>query len=119
MRTSSSYAAASPRLAWVTSAASSSGRLTTWPCTPPERRRFPPRAPGYARHVGDRWQSVRLDEIEPIPVAGGLLWRPLRRTLGVGAFGINAYVARSAGDDVVESHTESQLQHEEIYLVVA
>ena len=49
----------------------------------------------------DRWQSVRLDEIEPIPVVGGsLLWRPLRRTLGIGAFGINAYVAPSAGDDV-------------------
>ncbi len=63
--------------------------------------------------------SVRLDEIEPIPVAGGLLWRPLRRTLGVEAFGINAYVAPTAGDDVVERHSEARLQHEEAYIVLS
>ncbi len=66
------------------------------------------------------WQSVRLDEIEPIPVVDGtLLWRPLRRTLDVRAFGINAYLAPNAGDDVVEEHTESSLRHEEVYVVVA
>ncbi|HXG75158.1 MAG TPA: hypothetical protein VNJ53_01175 [Gaiellaceae bacterium] len=66
------------------------------------------------------WRSVRLDEIEPIPVVQGrLLWRPVRRTLDVGAFGINAYVAPRAGDDVVEEHTESALGHEEVYLVLA
>jgi mannose-6-phosphate isomerase-like protein (cupin superfamily) len=65
------------------------------------------------------WQSVRLEEIEPIPVVGGkLLWRPVRRTLDVGAFGINAYVAPAAGDDVVEEHTEQSLGHEEIYFVL-
>jgi tetratricopeptide (TPR) repeat protein len=65
------------------------------------------------------WQSVRLEEIDPIPVVGGrLLWRPVRRTLDVGAFGINAYVAPSAGDDVVEEHTESTLRHEEVYVVL-
>ena len=69
--------------------------------------------------MGEGWQSVRLDEIEPVPVAGGLLWRPVRRTLGVEAFGINAYVAPSVGDDVVEKHTESTLQHEEVYVVLA
>jgi len=70
--------------------------------------------------VAEGWQSVRLDEIEPIPVAGGtLLWRPVRRTLDVGAFGINSYVAPSAGDDVVEEHTERLLQHEEVYIVLS
>ena len=69
--------------------------------------------------MSERWQSVRLDEVEPVPVAGGLLWRPLRRTLGVEAFGINAYVAPNAGDDVVEKHSESRLQHEEVYVVVS
>jgi tetratricopeptide (TPR) repeat protein len=69
--------------------------------------------------VADGWQSVRLDEIEPIPVVDGkLLWRPVRRTLDVGAFGINAYVAPNAGDDVVEEHTEKTLGHEEVYLVL-
>jgi quercetin dioxygenase-like cupin family protein len=66
------------------------------------------------------WRSARLDEIEPIPVVDGtLLWRPVRRTLDVGAFGINAYVAPKAGDDVVEEHTERALGHEEVYVVLA
>jgi tetratricopeptide (TPR) repeat protein len=66
------------------------------------------------------WQSVRLDEIDPIPVvAGTLLWRPLRRTLDIGAFGINAYTAPNAGDDVVENHTEKMLGHEEVYVVLS
>jgi tetratricopeptide (TPR) repeat protein len=65
------------------------------------------------------WQSVRLDEIEPIPVVNGtLLWRPVRRTLDIGAFGINSYIAPNAGDDVVEEHTEQSLGHEEIYIVL-
>ena len=67
----------------------------------------------------DGWQSVRLDEIEPIAVVNGtLLWRPLRRTLGIEAFGINAYTAPNAGDDVVEEHTEQSLGHEEVYVVL-
>jgi tetratricopeptide (TPR) repeat protein len=70
--------------------------------------------------VADGWQSVRIDDIEPISVVGGtLLWRPLRRTLDIGAFGMNAYLAPNAGDDVVEEHTESSLQHEEVYVVLS
>ena len=45
--------------------------------------------------------------------------RPVRRTLDIGAFGINAYVAPQAGDDVVEEHTEKMYGHEEVYLVLA
>jgi tetratricopeptide (TPR) repeat protein len=68
----------------------------------------------------ERWTSIKLDEIEPIPVVDGtLLWRPVRRTLDIGAFGINAYVAPNAGDDVVEEHTEQTYGHEELYLVLA
>jgi hypothetical protein len=59
-----------------------------------------------------------LDEIEGIPVFGSLVWKPVRKTLGVTAFGINAYTAASTGDEVVEDHTESQLGHEEIYAFV-
>jgi mannose-6-phosphate isomerase-like protein (cupin superfamily) len=69
--------------------------------------------------VPDGWQSIRIDEIDPISVVDGtLLWRPVRRTLDIGAFGINAYVAPNAGDDVVEEHTESTLRHEEVYVVL-
>lgn len=63
------------------------------------------------------WQAVSLETIEPIPVAG-VKWRPLRRELGVEAFGVNAYTA-NAGELVVEEHTEQSLQHEEVYVVVA
>ena len=68
----------------------------------------------------DGWQSVLIEEIEPISVIDGtLLWRPVRRALDIGAFGINAYVAANAGDDVVEEHTERSLGHEEVYVVLS
>ena len=67
-------------------------------------------------------KTVRIDEIEPIAVVGGeLQWRPLRRTLGVQAFGVNAYTAK-AGDLVVEEHDETGAgagHHEELYVVVS
>ena len=69
--------------------------------------------------MDERWTSIRLDDITPITVAGDLQWRPLRRTLGVQAFGINAYVAPHAGDTVVEEHTEATLGHEEVYVVLS
>jgi hypothetical protein len=62
---------------------------------------------------------LHLDEIEGIPVLGTLMWKPVRRPLGVTAFGINAYTAANAGDEVIEEHTETQLGHEEIYFVHA
>ena len=60
---------------------------------------------------------LRLDEIEGLPVFGTLVWKPVRRPLGITAFGINAYTAANAGDEVVEEHTEEQLGHEEVYFV--
>jgi hypothetical protein len=54
------------------------------------------------------FRTVRIDELEPIPaVDGTLLWHPLRHTLGVAGFGVNAYTAPTAGHDVVEQHTEA------------
>jgi len=61
---------------------------------------------------------LKLDEVEGVPVFGTLVWKPIRRTLGVTAFGINAYTAANAGDEVVEDHDETPLGHEEIYAVV-
>jgi tetratricopeptide (TPR) repeat protein len=66
-------------------------------------------------------KAVRIGEIDPIAVAGGeLQWRPIRRTLGIEAFGINAYTA-NAGELVVEEHDETGAgagHHEEVYVVV-
>jgi hypothetical protein len=64
-------------------------------------------------------KTLRLDDVEGIPVFGSLVWKPVRRTLGITAFGINAYTAAKAGDEVVEDHTEEPLGHEEVYVVVS
>jgi hypothetical protein len=61
---------------------------------------------------------ARMDELDRVPVMEGLEWRPIRRRLGITAFGVNAYTSEKVGDWVVEEHTESQLGHEEIYIVV-
>jgi len=61
---------------------------------------------------------LRLDDLEGFNVFETLVWKPVRKTLGVTAFGINAYVASNEGDLVVEDHDESTLGHEEIYVVL-
>jgi hypothetical protein len=61
---------------------------------------------------------AHLDELDRIPVMEGLEWRPIRRRLGIDAFGVNAYTSEKVGDWVVEEHTEEQLGHEEAYIVV-
>ena len=69
-----------------------------------------------------RYKTQRLDDI-PSPIEtpnGAPEWRPIRHHFDVRAFGVNANVARSAGDPVVEDHTEVQegcMRHEELYLV--
>jgi quercetin dioxygenase-like cupin family protein len=63
---------------------------------------------------------VHLDQIQAIPGPGSLTWRPVRLTLGVRAFGCNAYTAAEAGQDVVEPHVEDPAKaHQELYYVAA
>lgn len=58
-----------------------------------------------------------LDE-EPVPILGGTLdWVPVRRRLGIRAFGTNAFRAARKGDVVIEDHVESTGQ-EELYVVL-
>ena len=54
----------------------------------------------------ERFRVAHLDDLERIGAAGGL-YRPIRRRLGVRAFGVNAYTAEKAGDQVIERHNES------------
>jgi hypothetical protein len=68
------------------------------------------------------WSATRLDELEAIPLFDGLVWHPVRRRLGITAFGVNAYTAEAAGQTVVEEHDESgggAGGHEELYVVVS
>jgi tetratricopeptide (TPR) repeat protein len=61
---------------------------------------------------------AHVDELDRIEMPDGFVWRPVRRRFGIRAFGVNAYSPREAGAQVVEEHTERQLGHEEIYLVL-
>jgi hypothetical protein len=72
--------------------------------------------------MDERYRTQRLDDI-PSPIetpSGAPEWKPIRHHFDVRAFGVNANVAHSAGDPVVEDHTEIQegcMRHEELYLV--
>jgi mannose-6-phosphate isomerase-like protein (cupin superfamily) len=61
---------------------------------------------------------AHIDDIEALPGPATLTWHPVRATLGINAFGTNAYTSEKVGDDVVEPHTENaELAHEELYFV--
>lgn len=68
------------------------------------------------------FEAVHISEVPLLQVMDTLAWRPVRRHLGIGAFGVNAYTAANAGDLVVEPHDETGAgagQHEELYVVLA
>lgn len=63
-----------------------------------------------------------IPEVEYEREEGEAEWKPVRIHLGITSFGTNAYVARTAGEQVVGEHTEvghSGTQHEELYVVVS
>lgn len=63
------------------------------------------------------YEVVHVDDLEELPINNGeFVWRPIRRRLGLTAFGTNAYTAQ-AGQRVVEEHYEKD-GHEEIYVVL-
>jgi tetratricopeptide (TPR) repeat protein len=72
--------------------------------------------------VSDAFRVARLDDLERIGAAG-VQYRPIRRRLGVRAFGVNAYTAERAGEQVIERHDEvsggGPGRQEELYMVVA
>jgi tetratricopeptide (TPR) repeat protein len=73
-----------------------------------------------ARKAG--WEAVHIDDLDAIPVAEGVVWRPVRRRLGIRAFGTNAYTSEGVGKHIVEDHDELSPSgaggHEEMYVVV-
>src|SRR5437667_12567155 len=63
------------------------------------------------------YEVAHLDELDRFPIdEEGLLWRPVRRRLGITAFGTNAYTAQRGDERVVEEHFEKD-GHEELYFV--
>ena len=65
------------------------------------------------------YEVANLSELESFSAPGNLRWTPVRKHFGITAFGVNAYIATEAGQDVVEEHTEERLGHEELYVVLA
>jgi tetratricopeptide (TPR) repeat protein len=63
-------------------------------------------------------RHTHIDDLERIPYEFGV-YRPIRRALGVSAFGVNAYTAEAAGGMVVEPHDEVRTNEEELYLVLS
>jgi tetratricopeptide (TPR) repeat protein len=67
---------------------------------------------------GPPYKVLALADLERVPLEHGM-WRPIRRPLGVTAFGINAYTADHASDTLIEPHDETSPGaggHEELYL---
>ena len=70
--------------------------------------------------MSDRYAVVTLDEMALGPQTGAH-WHPVRRTLGIQAFGINAWTATEDGQQVIGEHAEVDggAEHEEVYVVVS
>jgi quercetin dioxygenase-like cupin family protein len=65
------------------------------------------------------YEVAHLDELDRFPVDDeGLLWRPVRRRLGIKAFGTNAYTAEKGDERVIEEHFEKD-GHDELYFVAS
>jgi hypothetical protein len=72
---------------------------------------------------GEGWSAARLGEIPSAGSGEQQDWKPLRHHFGIRAFGVNAWIGRDPGDEVIEDHDELQPQgaagHEELYVVTA
>ena len=72
---------------------------------------------------GKPWEVTSFGDLDSVPLFDGLVWHPVRRRLGIQAFGINAYTAEKPGQLVVEEHDEKgdggAGGHEELYVVVS
>lgn len=65
------------------------------------------------------YEVAHIEDLDRFPVDDeGLLWRPVRRRLGIAAFGTNAYTAEKGDERVIEEHSEED-GHEELYFVAS
>jgi hypothetical protein len=68
------------------------------------------------------YRALHVSEVlTPEPAdPGEAPWRAVRLELGIGSFGVNAYVAEAAGDVLTSEHDEveaSGTRHEELFFV--
>jgi tetratricopeptide (TPR) repeat protein len=69
---------------------------------------------GEAAVIEKPYETAQLADLE-----GPSGWSPIRRSLGVQAFGINAWTAHEAQEAIILDHDERSSRHEELYLVTA
>jgi hypothetical protein len=63
-------------------------------------------------------RTVHISEILTPEVPEGVAtWHAVRAAFGIGSFGVNAYVAASAGDVFTSEHDELDTRHEELFFV--
>ena len=67
----------------------------------------------------ERYAVVRLDDLVRYELPGQARWHMIRSTLGVRAFGVNAWTTTEDGQQLIGEHDETRLGHEEVYLVLA
>ena len=51
-------------------------------------------------------RGARLGDIEGYERRGPAAWRPIRSALGIDAFGVNAWAATAAGQQLIGEHDE-------------
>ncbi len=69
----------------------------------------------------ERFQVLRLDEVDGYADEGRPRWHMIRTMLGIESFGINAWRATEAGQEIIGEHDElgdGAGGHEELYLVL-
>jgi tetratricopeptide (TPR) repeat protein len=60
-----------------------------------------------------RYAVARLEEL-----AHHGNWMQIRGHFGIESFGVNAWTAKAAGDEVISDHNEERSGHEELYVVL-
>jgi tetratricopeptide (TPR) repeat protein len=64
--------------------------------------------------TGKRYETANIAAIE-----NSRGWSPIRKHLGVESFGINAWTAGDADEQIIPEHDEVPSGHEELYVVIA
>lgn len=67
--------------------------------------------------TGSDFELLEIGTADVVALGDGLGWVPVRRALGIEAFGVNAFRAERAGETVIEDHVESPGQ-QELYVVL-
>jgi hypothetical protein len=70
--------------------------------------------------AADGWTVVSLDDMPTLDTDDLPAWKPVRHSLGIEAFGMNAWLGPEAGVEVIDDHDELEDGgQEELYYVVS